>query len=121
MTVPQPLRWLRKYLARSDAQTVGLFGTGRLAGPQLKALKAVRPIKRWWDIQQKPCVKTGIRRRDVEGARDRSPRGRLLEDAARDVDIILTITNTTTPVVKGAWLTAPCLVLGIGANERYAA
>ena len=108
-----------KYLARSDAQTVGLFGTGRLAGPQLKALKAVRPIKRVVAYSRNPAS-----RLEFAGAMSKELGIEVLaaekpEDAARDVDIILTITNTTTPVVKGSWLTAPCLVLGIGANQWY--
>jgi ornithine cyclodeaminase/alanine dehydrogenase-like protein (mu-crystallin family) len=39
--------------------------------------------------------------------------------AARDADIVVTITKSETPVLFGAWITRPCLVVGAGANHWY--
>jgi ornithine cyclodeaminase/alanine dehydrogenase len=42
-----------RYLARPDAATVGMFGTGTQAPTQLEAVCAVRPIERVWVYSRK--------------------------------------------------------------------
>lgn len=108
-----------KYLAREDASTVGLFGTGRLAGPQLRALMKVRPITKVKAYSRNPASREGFaqamsRELDLEVIDCESP-----EEAARDVDIIATVTNATTPMLLGKWINRPCLILGVGANQWY--
>jgi ornithine cyclodeaminase/alanine dehydrogenase len=108
-----------KYLARSDASSLGLFGTGRLAESQVRAVAAVRSIKRVkaysrTEKSRGTFCEEASRNLGIPFSPAKSP-----EEAARDVDIILTITNSHQPVVQGKWVTKPGLVLGIGANQWF--
>ena len=108
-----------KYLARADASTVGIFGTGRLAGPQLRALMAVRPIRKVKAYSRNAASRTGFAEAMSEELGIEVVACERPEEAARDVDIIVTVTNTTTPILMGDWINRPCLVLGVGANQWY--
>ena len=108
-----------KYLARPDASSIGLFGTGRLAQSQIRAVTAVRSIK--WVKAYSRTEKSRLafceeasRKLGIPFSPAKSP-----QEAAGDVDIILTITNSHYPVVHGKWMTRPGLVLGIGANQWF--
>jgi ornithine cyclodeaminase/alanine dehydrogenase-like protein (mu-crystallin family) len=108
-----------KYLARKGACSIGLYGTGRLAEAQLRAVRAVRPIthvKAWSRTQKsrEAFCEAASKNLGIEVIPATSA-----EDAARDVDIILTITNAHQPVVFGKWMTRPGLVLAIGANQWF--
>ena len=60
-----------KYLSRAKASSIGLFGTGRLAEAQLRAVAAVRPIKTRQGLQPHAQIARGVLRgRDAE-SRDR--------------------------------------------------
>lgn len=108
-----------KYLARAGARSIGLFGTGRLAESQLRAVAAVRPIK-----AVKAYSRTEKAREAFSAVASRNlglavTPAATPEEAAADVDIILTITNSHHPVVHGQWLTRPACVLAIGANQWF--
>jgi len=108
-----------KHLSSPDASTVGMYGTGRQAAAQLAAVCAVRPIKRARvysrnaDRRESFCrdvaERLGITVDPMESA----------ERVPENADIVLTMTNSETPVLRGDWLTKPCLVIGAGANEWY--
>jgi alanine dehydrogenase len=93
-----------KYMACEESSTVGILGTGYQAPSQLEAVCAVRPIKhvkafsRTRSHLEEFCTRMsktlGIPVEPVESA----------EKAARDVDILITITSSQTPVIKGEWL-----------------
>jgi len=93
-----------KYLARREAKTVGLIGSGWQAGSQLMALCEVRPIERIKVYS--PNAEN--RRRFAEEmtktlgvqvvAVDRA------EDAVRGSDIVHGATNAIEPVIFGRWL-----------------
>ncbi len=93
-----------KYLARSDAKTLGLLGTGLQAGGQLEAIAAVRSLERvtvfsptienlqrFVDHYRK---KLGL---DIRAAAS-------AEEAVDGVDILVTATNSVSPTVNPAWL-----------------
>ena len=105
-----------RLLAREDAATVGVFGAGWQAQSQIEALCRVRPIK-----QVKVYSRTAERSRaatadfsrrfGVEAIAVESP-----EQAARDSDIVVTITTSATPVFDGARLADGCHVNAAGSN-----
>jgi alanine dehydrogenase len=105
-----------KLLAREDAATVGVFGSGWQAQSQIEALCRVRPIK-----SIKVYSRDAVRRRTATA--DFSQRfgieaipAESAEQAARDSDIVVTITSSATPVFEGAWLADGCHVNAAGSN-----
>lgn len=105
-----------KLLAREQAATVGVFGSGWQAQSQIEALCRVRPIR-----QVKVFSRDAERRRTA--AADFSQRfgveaipAESAELAARDSDIVVTITTSATPVFEGAWLAEGCHVNAAGSN-----
>jgi len=93
-----------KYLARKDAEIMGLIGSGEQATTQLTAALAVRPLKQ---------VKVYSPRREHRErfAREMSRQCGIevvpvasAEDAVRGSDIVTAATNTVEPVVEGRWL-----------------
>jgi len=103
-----------KHMAREDSQRLGLFGVGRNAFGILKALLTVRPIKeiivasRDPDRRKKFCAEgeqlLGIAVRGVD-----SP-----EQAVRGMDVILTATNSLTPIFPEDWVEAGTHVSSMG-------
>lgn len=93
-----------KYMARQDATSVGILGSGAYAPTQLEAVCCVRGIRtakvfsRRLAPRQKfaddMSEKLGISVTAVDSA----------EACVRDSDIIITITSSPTPVLFGEWL-----------------
>lgn len=105
-----------KLLAREDAATVGVFGSGWQAQSQIEALCRVRPIR-----QVRIFSRDAAKRRTA--AADFSRRfgievipAESAEQAARDSDIVVTITTSATPVFEGAWLAEGCHINAAGSN-----
>ncbi len=105
-----------KYMARPDAETVGLFGTGWQAESQLMAVCAVRGIKSITAYSRKADRRNAFARKmsellGIPVTPTESP-----EQAARGQAIIITATNAREPVLDGAWLEAGAHINAIGAN-----
>lgn len=93
-----------KKLARPDASTVGLFGTGKQARTQLLAVCKVRSIKKAHvygrDADRRKAFaaqlsqETGIEVVPVE-----KPEG-----AAKGLDVVITATSAREPVLFGEWI-----------------
>ena len=105
-----------KLLARRDARTVGVVGTGFQAAAQIEAVAAVRKIERVRTFGRDPerrqsfasemSAKLGV---PVEAAAS-------AEEAVNDADIVITSTTASKPVVEGRWLRAGMHINAIGAN-----
>ncbi len=106
-----------KYLARADAKTAGLYGTGWQAQSQLEAVCATRKIEDVKVYSRSPenrarfCREMGARLGGVKIAPVESP-----EEAA-DADVIVTITTSREPVLEGAWLKPGTHINAAGANS----
>jgi ornithine cyclodeaminase/alanine dehydrogenase-like protein (mu-crystallin family) len=93
-----------KKLARPDAATVGLFGTGKQARTQLLAVCKVRAIKTVYVYGRDPerrkafaaqlAQETGVEVLPVEKP----------EEAARGLDVVITATSAREPVLFGEWV-----------------
>jgi alanine dehydrogenase len=105
-----------KYMARADADTVGIYGTGWQAESQLMAVCAVREIKTIRAYSRSP------ERREAFAAKMSSQLGvevvavETPEEAARDQAIVITITSGREPVLKGEWLAKGAHVNAAGSN-----
>jgi ornithine cyclodeaminase/alanine dehydrogenase-like protein (mu-crystallin family) len=103
-----------KYMAREDAQRLGLFGVGRNALGILKALASVRPIKeisvssRDPERRKKFCdeaaQQVGIKVQGVDNP----------ERAVRGMDVVLTATNSLTPIFPEDWVEPGAHVSSMG-------
>jgi alanine dehydrogenase len=105
-----------RLLARESAATVGIFGAGWQAHSQIEALCRVRPIRRVKVYSRTPERSRATtadfqRRLGVEAIAVDTP-----EQAARDSDIVVTITTAATPVFDGAWLADGSHVNAAGSN-----
>ncbi|PPA75410.1 ornithine cyclodeaminase family protein [Achromobacter spanius] len=91
------------YLARKDARTLLIVGSGRIAGLLAQAMRTVRPIQRVlvWNVRQAGADALAETLRvqgfDAQATSD-------LESAVREADIISCATLSTVPLIQGAWL-----------------
>ena len=91
------------YLARKDASTLLIVGSGRIAGLVAQAMRTVRPIQRVmvWNVREAgaQALADSLREQgfDAQATTD-------LESAARAADIISCATLSTVPLIQGAWL-----------------
>lgn len=105
-----------KYLARFDASTVGLIGSGRQARTQLQAMNLVRKLKlvrvfsRDQERSRAFCREmSSLLKLEVEPADS-------AEAAARSADILITATFSREPVLKAEWVKQGAHVNAIGCN-----
>jgi alanine dehydrogenase len=109
-----------RVLAREDARTLGVIGTGWQARTQLEAVCAVRPIERVRAFGRNPerlgafceemTARVGV---PVEPAAN----GR---EAVSGAGVVCTITNASAPVLEGSWLDAGTHVNAAGSNRANA-
>ena len=97
-----------KLLASSSAKVLAILGSGVQAHSHVEALRLVRRFEeiRVWS----PTEEHAQRFAKEIGATAMS-----VEQAVRDADVIVTVTNSKTPVLKGAWLRPGCHLNAIGA------
>jgi alanine dehydrogenase len=109
-----------RVLAREDARTLAVIGTGWQARTQLEAVCAVRPIdrvrvfgrnaERLRAFCEEMAARVGI---PVEPATS----GR---EAVEGADVVCAITSASTPVLEGAWLAPGAHVNAAGSNRSNA-
>lgn len=112
-----------KHLARFEAQSLGLVGTGRQAFTQIQAVLASRaainsvkvysrtPENRQAFVDDIKIMRPNLEIRAVDSA----------QEAVEESDIVIGATNSREPVIKGAWLKAGAHVTTVGpkyATER---
>ncbi len=106
-----------KYLARADARTVGIYGTGWQAHSQLAAVCAVRNIEEVKVFSRKPENRERFCKEAVAELKLADIHPVDTPAAAADSDIIITITNSRDPVVEGSWLKPGAHINAAGGNS----
>jgi ornithine cyclodeaminase/alanine dehydrogenase-like protein (mu-crystallin family) len=109
-----------RFLAREDARTLGVIGSGWQARSQLEAVVHVRHIERvraygrnrerLLNFCEEMTEKVGIAVEPAGSARS----------AVEDADVVCTMTSAMTPVFEGAWLKPGCHVNAAGSNRANA-
>jgi thiomorpholine-carboxylate dehydrogenase len=97
-----------KLLAPPDAKVLGILGSGVQAHSHVEALQLVRKFE---EIR----VWSPTREHAERFAKEIGATSVFAEEAVRGADVIVTATNSKTPVLKGAWLKPGCHVNAIGA------
>ncbi|HEX4003629.1 MAG TPA: ornithine cyclodeaminase family protein [Candidatus Acidoferrales bacterium] len=105
-----------RVMARDDAHTVGIIGTGLQARTQLEAVVAARKVDRirafGRDAQRREAfAKNVMRRLGVPVTPVASA-----EEAVRGADIVITATTSKTPVIEGRWIEPGTHISAIGVN-----
>jgi ornithine cyclodeaminase/alanine dehydrogenase-like protein (mu-crystallin family) len=97
-----------KLLAPQEAKVLTILGSGVQARSHAEALRLVRRFEeiRVWS----PTKEHAERFAEEIGAKAISA-----EEAVRGADVVVTVTNSKTPVLKGSWLKRGCHVNAIGA------
>ena len=106
-----------KYLARDDAKTVGIYGTGWQAQSQLAAVCAVRnveSVKVYSRSEEKRNNFSATMSQELSTA-NITPVAE--PEAAAESDILITITSSREPVLKGAWIQAGTHINAAGGNS----
>jgi len=97
-----------KLLASKDSKTLAILGSGVQARSHFEALRLVRNF-------EETRVWSQTKSHADEFANEISARSTSAEEAVRRADVVVTVTSSTTPVLRGAWLKAGCHVNAIGA------
>jgi len=108
-----------KYLARSDAEVMGLLGSGEQAGTQVTAALAVRRLKKIkvYSPTRANREKFALKMSEMCGV-EVAPVASA-EEAVRESDIVTAATNTVAPVVEGRWLKEGAHVNSIVGGDGY--
>ena len=95
-------------LASHDAKILAILGSGVQARSHVEALRLVRPFK---EVHVWSATPEHAR----QFAQEIGATAMSAEDAVRGADVIVTVTSSKTPVLKGAWLKTGCHVNAVGA------
>ena len=107
-----------RHLAREDATTVTVLGSGLQARMQLQALALVRPIEAAtiWGRDADKATKAAKEMADALGlpvAATINP-----EEAVSSADIVITTTPATEPILKADWLRPGQHVTAMGSDQH---
>jgi ornithine cyclodeaminase/alanine dehydrogenase-like protein (mu-crystallin family) len=116
-----------KYLARADSRQVGLFGTGYQAHTMLEAVCRVLPVER-----VKVYSPNAQHRKRFSEEMNRALSGTSSgiqatvipvsnpDSAVSGADVIITITDSKQPVMKGKWVREGMHIIAAGSNRASA-
>jgi len=97
-----------KLLTEPDAKVLAILGSGVQAHSHIEALRVVRKFK---EIR----VWSPTREHAEQFAKEIGATAMSSEDAVRGADVVVTATNSKTPVLKGVWLKPGCHINAVGA------
>ena len=103
-----------RHLAKSDATTIGIIGTGGQASTQLEAVSKVRNNKKVLAYSRNAERREAFARAASDTLGIEVVAAHSNREAVEGSDIILCIAATTTSVVEGEWLSAGNTVIGAG-------
>jgi alanine dehydrogenase len=105
-----------KYMARQDSSRLGIIGTGYQARSQVQAICAVRPIETVLAYSRNQGKCKEFCQELMDALKINVTPVAMPEEAIKEMDIIVTATNSKDPVFKGEWLSKGTHINAIGAN-----
>ena len=106
-----------RYMARADAATVGIIGTGFQARSQLEAVCAERPIGKVKAFSRTTDKRDVFTNRMAQRLNLEVVAAESAEECIRGADIVITITSSREPVLEGGWLEEGAHVNAAGGNH----
>ena len=106
-----------KYMARPEAGTVGMIGTGYQAETQLEAICRVRPVERVRVFSRTLERREAFASRMAASLAIEVNAVDSAEECVADADVVAVITSATSPVLKGEWLQEGAHVNAAGVNH----
>lgn len=104
-----------KILAKQQAETLCILGTGEQARTHLEAMLLVRPIKRV-NVWSRSLENANLFKREMENKFNVSIEAfEKVEDAVFEADIICTLTGAKNPILKGEWIKKGVHINAVGA------
>lgn len=97
-----------RLLVAPNAKILAILGSGVQARSHVIALRLVREF-------QEIRVWSPTREHAERFAREIGAKSMSAEDAVRDADVVVTVTSSKTPVLRGSWLKGGCHVNAVGA------
>jgi ornithine cyclodeaminase/alanine dehydrogenase-like protein (mu-crystallin family) len=105
------------YFARPDARRVGIYGSGHQAASTFLGLTEMRKIESAKVYSPTRSHRKAFARRMSESTGVPVEAVDTPQSAAKDVDIVLCMTNTNVPVIDGSWLEEGQYIISvIGSN-----
>jgi ornithine cyclodeaminase/alanine dehydrogenase len=104
------------FMAKANACEVGIFGSGAQARTQLEALCQVRTITEVHVYSPNQEHREAFAREMEQACRVSVVPVHRPEEAAMDMDIVVTATKSREPVLQGNWLSEGTMVIAMGSN-----
>jgi alanine dehydrogenase len=100
-----------RHLAKQGAKSLGVIGTGWQAETQVQCMRAALP-----ELERVVAYSRNEEALAAFCTRFGAEAGEYLKDAA-EMDVVVTITSSKDPVLRGEWLKPGALVCAVGANR----
>jgi ornithine cyclodeaminase/alanine dehydrogenase-like protein (mu-crystallin family) len=105
-----------RYLARKDSRIAAIIGTGGQAKTQLEAVSVVRKLELARAYGRDATRRAAFASEMSARLKLRVEAAASAEEAVRGADIIITATQSSTPVLDGAWVSKGVHINAVGAN-----
>ena len=107
-------------MAKKDAESLSIIGSGLQAERHIEAMLLIRKIKKitLWsrnETNAKQLAEKVAVKNKIEIVIAKNP-----EDAVRDMDIICTATSSADPIVKGEWVSKGTHINAVGSSTPVA-
>jgi len=106
-----------KYMAKKDAATVAVIGSGFQARTQLEAVCAVRDIKGVKVFSRKEDRRTAFAERSSETLKVDVKAVESAQECVEGADVVIVITSAREPALLGEWLSPGAHVNAAGGNH----
>ena len=106
-------------LAREDATELAILGSGVQARTHLEAMMEARPFRRARVYSPTEANRRAFAERESERHGIAVEAVASAEDAARDADVICTVTSAREPVLKGVWIAPGTHVNAAGSSVKF--
>lgn len=106
-----------KYLARKDSEMVGCIGAGIIGRTMIQALKGVLPNLKQIKLFDLNSDKVNALIEEFKDTGIEIIAAGSAEEAAKDADIVATMTTSKKPFVKGEWIKPGTMVIQMSSYE----